>query len=249
MNAENAEMLLRCHRAGRRDDARTEKAVRFAEADPVLGKKLSEQAAFDDKVVGVIHYIQPPENLRQKLAEISAKPGGGKRKLLHPAILPAVAGVLLLLGIMVFLEMDRRANFEGRDAVETLIMKTGKASGGEFEAVAAPAGEMGDWFFVHGFDGYSLPVELGPLPATFARVFKSDNGPVAQFAVEKREMIVHVFRVGDFGVDLPHGETWRTFEHEGWAAALRRHGGNCYLLAFRGSKAEMDDYLQSLSKP
>ena len=53
MNAENAEMLLRCHRAGRRDDARTEKAVRFAEADPVLGKKLSEQAAFDAQVQAV----------------------------------------------------------------------------------------------------------------------------------------------------------------------------------------------------
>ena len=199
--------------------------------------------------MGVIHYIQPPENLRQKLAEISAKPGGGKRKLLHPAILPAVAGVLLLVGIMVFLEMDRRANFQGRDAVETLIMKTGKASGGEFEAVDSPAGEMGDWFFVHGFDGYSLPPELGPLPAMFARVFKSDNGAVAQFAVEKHEMIVHVFRAADFGVDLAPSEGWRTFEHEGWAAALHRQGGMCYLLAFRGSKAEMDDFLTSLGKP
>ncbi len=249
MNAENAGMLIRCHRAGRRDDARTEKAVRFAEADPVLSKKLGGQAAFDDRLVGVIHYIQPPENLRQKLAEISAKPGGGKRKLLHPAILPAVAGVLLLVGIMVFLEMDRRANFQGRDAVETLIVKTGKTSGGEFEPVAAPAGEMDDWFFVRGYDGYSLPPELGALHATFARVFNSDNGPVAQVAVEKHETIVHVFRAADFGVDLLPGEGWRTFEHEGWAAALRRHAGTCYLLAFRGSKAEMDDFLKSLGKP
>lgn len=248
MNAEDAEILIRCHRAGRRPDARTEKAVRFAESDPVLSGKLSEQAAFDDQVESVIHYIQPPENLRQRLAEISAKVAG-KRKLLHHAILPALVGVLVLLGIVVFFVMDRRANFQGREAVQALIVKTGKANSVEFEPVTVPAGQMSDWFFVHGFDGYSLPVELGPLPATFARVFKSDNGPVAQFAVEKREMIVHVFRVGDFGVDLPHGETWRTFEHEGWAAALRRHGGNCYLLAFRGSKAEMDDYLQSLSKP
>ena len=115
--------------------------------------------------------------------------------------------------------------------------------------MAEPAGQMSDWFYMHGFDGYSLPPELGPLPAMFARVFKSDNGPVAQFAVQKHEMIVHVFRAGEFGVDLPHGEGWRTFDHEGWAAALRRHGGNCYLLAFRGTKAEMDDYLASLPKP
>ena len=246
MNTEEAEILIRCHRPGRRPDARTEKAVRFAEGDPVLSGKLKEQAAFDDQIEAAIHYIQPPENLRQKLAEVSGKPGG-KGRLLHHATLPALVGVLVLVGLAVFFVMDRRTNFQGRDAVQSLILKTGKANSIEFEPVAAPAGQMSDWFYMHGFDGYSLPPELGPLPAMFARVFKSDNGSVAQFAVEKHEMIVHVFRAGDFGVDL-QGEGWRSFEHEGWAAAVRRQGGNCYLLAFRGTRAEMDDYLASLSK-
>ena len=46
-----------------------EKAVRVAEGDPALRKRLSDQMEFDEQIVDVIHFIKPPENLRQKLSE------------------------------------------------------------------------------------------------------------------------------------------------------------------------------------
>jgi hypothetical protein len=57
-----------------------------------------------------------------------------------------------------------------------------------------------------------------------------------------------VFRAGDFGVQLPEAGTWRVFDHEDWQAGIRRDGGLCYMVAMRGTKAEMQTLLDSLKK-
>ena len=60
MNKTTAESLLRCHRAGRLMDSRMEKAVRYAGGDLEMRSKLNQQLAFDQKIVSVVHCIQPP---------------------------------------------------------------------------------------------------------------------------------------------------------------------------------------------
>src|SRR5687768_2482712 len=146
MNSATAETLLRCYRGGKRADPRTQKAVRFAEGDETLRRKLSDQMEFDERIVEVIHFIKPPDNLRQKLSELSAKAhiddGRIRSNIGKPAILAAVAGVLLIIGIIVFFALDRMQNFPGRGAIQRMIASTQKMSSRDFERVSSPVGAL-----------------------------------------------------------------------------------------------------------
>ena len=43
-------------------------------------------------------------------------------------------------------------------------------------------------------------------------------------------------------------EPWKIIDHEEWAAGLRRHGALCYMLALRGSKEDVSEFLNSIKK-
>ena len=248
MNSAAAEALLRCYRGGKKADSRTEKAVRFAEGDETLRRKLREQLEFDERIVEVIHFIQPPENLRQKLAKRNASvesSGSGIRShIRQPAILAAVAGVLLIVGIIVFLAMETMESFPGREATGRMLSATRKMSSNDFERVSGPVGTLGDWFFTRGFNSFEVPAELADLKAIGCRVLSQDGHPIAQLAVEAHESILYVFRASDFGVQLGDDNGWRVFEHEDWAAAVRHRNDQCYMIAFHGSKKEMRRFLK-----
>jgi hypothetical protein len=103
------------------------KAARIAEKDEVLRRKLEEQIDFDKQIVAAIHSIQPPENLRQKLSALGAperRPQSFRSQIRHPAILSALAGMLLIVGFIIFHEMDQMESFPGKEAVEQMIATT-----------------------------------------------------------------------------------------------------------------------------
>jgi len=252
MNTHDAEMLLRCHRAGREPDSRLQKALRVAEENPELAKMLGAQMEFDAQIVEAIHYIIPPEDLREKLGALSEASGSGKRglrsQMSSPAVLAALAGVLLFVGVIVFLVMDSMANFTGREAIERMLDGTTKMNGTEFESVTTTTAQLGDWFYMRGYEGYEMPPELAALPVIGSRVFRQDGKPVAQFVVEKHDSVVFEFHATDFGVQLPADGDWQVLEQGGWAAAVRLHDDRCYMIAFRGAKAEMQTFLKTLPK-
>lgn len=250
MNADDAEHLLPLYRAGRRAEGRVQKAVRYAEGHDTLRRKLSDQMEFDDRMADVIHFIKPPENLRQKLREVSARPHPARRGagLFNPAVLTAVCGVLLLIGFVVWTVKERLERFPGRENVERMLSATSKMSGVELEPMAATTGSLGDWFYMRGFEGYELPPEVGALPVVGSRVLRIDGHPIAQLAVDRENSILYVFRAADFGVQMQADEPWKVIGHEEWAAGLRRHGKLCYMLAMRGEKADLTAFLDSLKK-
>jgi hypothetical protein len=252
MNQKTIETYLPCYRAGKPMDARTVKAARAAEKNDSLRRRLEEQKDFDAQVVAALHSIQPPKNLRQKLTALAApevsKTPSFRSQLGHPAMLSAVAGVLLMVGFLVFSEMDRMQAFRGKEAVERMIATTDEMSGVELEPAHAPAGELGDGFYIRGFEGYALPPQLAKLPAVGTRVFRQNGHRIAQVAVDAHNALLFVFRGTDFGVDLEQERGWKTFTQEGWVAAVRADNGLCTMIAFRGDKAEMQRFLESLSQ-
>lgn len=249
MNADDAAALLPLHRSGRETDGSVKKAIRVAEKDPALSAQLAGQVEFDNQLVGVINSIQPPANLVEKLR--AARPEVEKPRLrshaFNPAVLTAILGVLLIIGFVAWTVMERMEKFEGRDDVERMLSTTSKMSGVELDAVNTATGTMGDWFYMHGFEGYEVPKELSSLPAIGSRVFKIDGHPIAQIAVDRHESVVFVFRASDFGVEIAADEPWRLMEFEGWVAALRRHGDICSMVAFRGVKPEMREFVAKLT--
>lgn len=252
MNSTDAESLLRCHRAGRDPDSRVRKALRLAEGDAELGKMLRAQTEFDAQIIEAIHGISPPENLRARLGALNEAAAGGGRKLrahlFTPAMLAAVAGVLLIVGVSVFFVMESMANFPGREAVETMLETTSKLSGNEFEQVTTTTAQLGDWLLLRGYEGYEAPPELAAAPVIGARVFVQDGKKIAQYVVEQHESVVYEFHAADFGVQLPAEGGWRILEKNGWVAAVRQSGDHCLMLSLRGSAAEMRTFLASLHK-
>lgn len=253
MNTDDAAALLPLHRPGREADGSVKKAIRIAEKDPELSKQLAGQVEFDGQLLGVIKSIQPPDNLVGKLRAACTRPEAEKPKLrshaFNPAVLTAILGVLLIVGFLAWTVMERMEKFAGREAAERMLSATSKMTGVELDAVSTATGTMEDWFYMRGFEGFAVPKELSALPAVGSRVFRIDGHPIAQIAVDRRESIVYVFRASDFGMQIAEDQPWRVMTYEGWVAALRRRGDICSMVAFRGDKTEMNEFLAALPQP
>jgi hypothetical protein len=146
------------------------------------------------------------------------------------------------------LESDKQ--FPGRDWVEDFIDLNNHMTGSELDQTQSFAGELGDNLMLRGFDGFSLPSEIGSLQAAGWRVFR--HGPsghkVVQIAAEKNNSILFVFRSSDFAVQPGAGGEWRIFQHKDWAAAVRQFHGLCIVVTFRGQESEMKSFIASLQK-
>ena len=257
MNPQTAETLLRCYRPGKPADSKTEKAMRLAEEDPELGKILRAQIEFDEQIIDAIHFIKPPDNLRQKLSDLSVKPEKTRlgKQVINPAVLTALLGIIVILGIVVFFVFERIDKFPGREAVENMLNSAGKMSGTELETVSTTAGQAGDWFYMRGYDGFEAPAELTELPVIGSRVFRIDGRTVAQILIGTGDQVkvnppclIFQFHASEFGVQLPPDGDWKVVTEDDWAGAIRQHGDHCFLVTFRGTKVEMQDFLRSLHK-
>jgi len=260
MNLETARQYLPLYRPGKPMDPKILKAVRYAECHESLREELGWQMDFDDQIVEVIHFIRPPENLRQKLSDLSKQLTPGRKpvrkNLLNPAILSAIVGVLLLLGFGVYLKLESEKDFPGKKWATDLLELNDKMNGSELDATKLPAGQLTDNMMLRGFERFALPPELNELPAIGWRVFRFSGNKVAQVAIEKsgtggesRGLVVFVFRASDFAVRPGPEGTWKVFDHEHWAAAATEHGGLCTLLCFHGTTQDMEDLLRTLKKP
>ncbi len=248
MNLRTAEIYLPCYRAGKRMDARILKAARVAEGDDALREKLAAQTGFDERIVEALRVIKPPDGLRQRLGNgAGAPPPALRQHARHPAILCAIAGALLIIGFLVYLELDRRAGFPGKENAERMVGLLGEMSGVELEPARGPVGGLADWFYMRGFEGLVLPPELAALPAVGARTFKHAGHTVGQLAIDRHATILNVFRASDFGIRLEQGGDWKIFEQGEWSAAIRQQDDICTLLAFKGTPLEMDEFVHSLT--
>ncbi len=165
------------------------------------------------------------------------------------AVLAVVCGLAVIVGLAVSMELDRRANFPGRENITRIVSAADAMSGSELVPVSRPVQELDDWFFMRGFEGFFVPAELAALPAMGARMIRFDGRRVAQVAVDRHSLLVYVFHAGEFGVEFPESREWRLVEHDGWTAALQRAGDFCVVAAFRGTSEEMREFLRTIQKP
>jgi hypothetical protein len=253
MNAEEARQLIPLYREEKATDSRVVKAARFAEDDETLRTELQAQMDFDRQMVEVVRYINPPTDLWEKLNQLGTHGRARRsksRQFLNPAILCAVVGVLLLIGFAAWRIAAAADDFPGRSRVESFIKLNERMTGAELDPTQSAAGQLADNMMLQGFNGFVLPEEIAPLPALFWRVFREAQSGhrVAQFVVEHQNTVVSafVFRASDFGVQPDAVARWRTFDFDGWAAAITERNGMCTVLTFRGDEVAMKKFLSSL---
>ncbi len=250
MNTAAALQHLAAYREGRDPDARMVKALRLVDSDAEAKGQLAEQMAFDAQLQTILAAIPVPEDLRQRLdrAHTGAEPARRSRQATN-AVVSVVLGVVVILGLLVFFHIENAQKFPGSEALAKLALTPNNMSGFEMDPVSKPASGLGDWFYMRGFEGFQVPPELRTAPVVGARLFKNEGRMVAQVATEAHHSLVYVLRAEEFGVQLPENGAWRVFESQEWVAAARVYQGLCAMVTFRGSEAEMHDFLQTLPKP
>lgn len=251
MNLKAAALFLACHREGvESPDSRIRKAAELAKKDPDLNQLLERQSGFDAKIFSQLAAVQPPERLEQIANAAEQHPLSLRNCLKNPVFLSGAVGCLLLIGVIVFFTLQNLSRFPGKDAVEEILSSADSMSGAELEPVHTEAGKLGDWFFLkYQSERYGVPSEFASWKAVGCRMFKLGGHPIAQIAVEDN-LIFFVFRAADFGVQLPaQAHPWHIFEQEGWAAAVRQDGENCFMMAFVGSRKEMEQLLEKERRP
>jgi hypothetical protein len=248
MNVETAMIHLAAYREGKLTDPRLSKAMRCIENESAQRERIAEQVAFDVSVMEMLGAIAAPQDLRQRLAVAQSTSDKAPTRPRHhiTAVLSLGLGVAIIIAVLVFLYVQNAANFPGRENLVRIASTPSRMSGSELEPVANAAGELGDWFYMRGYEGYRLPAELRSLPAVGSRLFRPDGHPVAQVAVDTHQSLLYVFKGDDFGVTLPSTEDWTVFPAQGCVAAARQYDSEIAMITFQGTEAEMQEFLATL---
>jgi hypothetical protein len=248
MKNQEAAILMQCRCAGLpgTEDPRIGKAVRLAEKDPVLKEDLARQRALDERYLTALGQVTLPQPL---VASLAASQGSGVRKMSGKAVLMQPVGMAIVIGAAVLLGWggvtlwNRAHSFPGMDSVMRMVEVNDEMTGMEMEPKKEPAAALNDWFFdKYGFEDYFLPAGFEKYQTAGARLFKQDDEPVAQVAIPDHNMIFFSFRAEDFGVSLPNDE-WHTFRDGEWVAAVQQHDEECFMVSFRGTTGEMEEFL------
>lgn len=251
MNAKSAKSAMSLYRKNGENSSLVQKAVQFAERESGLREALRLQLEIDARIQSEIDAIIPPDDLREQIgtfANDSAENLKAAPQFARTLLITMICGVLSIVGLLIAMEMDHAARFPGREAAERMLDRTSKMSGVELDPVKTNAGALSDWFYVHGYESYAIPSELSHLSALGCQVLKIDGISVAQVAIDQHATLLFVFNAAAFDVNLPHHVGWKTFEHGGWAGAIRRKGDNGIMLAFQGRKSDMDTFVSTLKK-
>jgi hypothetical protein len=250
VNLKTAQRYLPCFRPGRPLEGRVLKAVKVADSDPELGAQMKAQVVLDEKMVCVIQSIEPPRELISRLSAFtrgdSSVDGSLRSELRHPAMLPVLLGVVVIIAFLVWEKMETAASFPGKESVARMVAVAQAMNGTELEPTHVQAGQLVDAFYIRGFEGFRVPAQLARLPAVGSRVFKQNGHPVAQVAIDSHNALLYIFRSADFGLQLPEEGRWRVFSQDPWGYALQQSGGLGTVIAFRGTTAEMQEFLSSL---
>lgn len=251
MNLKSAQSLLKCCRPGAQgQDSAVQKAVRMAGGIPDLKAALASQIEFDDRQAAMIRRIAPDEIFLSKLdgAFECLQKGFQWGALKQPPFLAGAVAVLVVIGVLVYFGLDWMESFPGKETAERMMDMTEEMTGIELEPKVAEAGNLEDWFFTNGYENFRMLPEFAQMKTAGCRVFRQDGYPVAQIAIENHHLLLDIFHAGDFDVKLDPPERWRVFQQGEWTAAIRADADTCFMVAFRGKKSDMKDFLARLSK-
>jgi len=159
-------------------------------------------------------------------------------------LLAVGVGLVATICMVIFLISDRLSTFDGADRITELLDSADNLTGDEFEPVATNAGDLEDWFFLkHGLEHYTVPKQFSGIRTVGYRVFKFNGATVAQImAVADREILLYMFPSDDLGIKVRNGK-WETVEGDSWVGAVTGVNDTCFLVAFKGNKSEMKQFL------
>jgi hypothetical protein len=172
-----------------------------------------------------------------------------KRARPRTIVLAVGVGLVATLCMVIFLISDRLNSFEGADRIGELLESANTLTGDEFESVETKAGDLEDWFFLkHGLEHYAVPKQFANIKTVGCRVFKFDGATIAQImAVTDKEVLLYIFPSHDLGIKIRKGK-WEIVEDEKWVGGATGNNDSCFLVAFKGNKDDMKEFLSKVAR-
>jgi hypothetical protein len=184
--------------------------------------------------------------LTQEGANLAAKGRGVGLSPRDPAFLAVVFAAVLLVALAVWMFLGQGDTFPGEDEVLRLLQKGTSATADEYEPVAVPLREMGDWFALQGLEGFWTPSGFGEQQTLAARVFTFEGTKVASVLLPEHQMIVYLFDGATMGIEVQPPGHWRFLSSGEDVGAVVQKGRVCFLVARRGSAEELRDALEMI---
>jgi hypothetical protein len=209
----------------------------------------SSVAPNPDRNRGAISHSLPETRSKEEEVEEDEEEEPPKRARPRTIMIAVGVGLVATLCMVIFLISDRMNSFEGADRISELLESADNLTGDEFEAVETKAGDLQDWFFLkHGLEHYAVPKQFANIKTVGCRVFKFDGATVAQImAVTDKEVLLYMFPSHDLGIKLRKGK-WEIVEDEKWVGGATGVSDVCFLVAFKGNKDEMKDFLSQVNR-
>ncbi|MDX2079737.1 MAG: hypothetical protein SFU53_03045 [Terrimicrobiaceae bacterium] len=222
------------------------RALAALEKSPELKNDLERQIALDRHWAARLHAVPVPEPAAEQL-HASGRAAAAKRRrfsLGDPAILSALIGLVLLLGLLGWHLLGRAGAFP--EEALTIAVDVVKLGPDQFEAVEDSAGALEDWFLLKGFEKFRIPPGFEKYEVAGARLSKVDNQPVAVLAVPENYMFFTVFDARPLGISLEPEGSWSFIEFDyRYAAAVREDKGVCFMVVIRGTRNQLEKILRS----
>lgn len=248
MNPKLARQLLALRRANGADDESpsVKKALAAAKTDPALSSLLSAQETLNTEGQAAVQSLELPPQAETDISDaahaFSQRHDGHRFSVRNPATLAVALGFLLLIGVLTWHFLGQAGVFP-EEAIKIATAGAG-ARPDQFDSLEEKAGQLQDWFMLKGFDNFRVPPGLENLDVVGVRLFKSENEWVAQAAASENTMFLYCFPSQPFGIDVPPEKSWRITEADRTVLAIREEDGVCFMISFRGTKAEMEQFLR-----
>jgi hypothetical protein len=227
-------------------------ALETARTIPEAAAALTAQHQFDVAVAGVVQEIPIPKEAAEWFVNSALIKGDSKRSwkatARHPAILATLLAVLVMTGVGVFLFVEHLNEFPGSETAKRLLAQTSGAQKGQFEAINTDAINLGDYFFMKfQLEHFDVPMQFADLRARGVRVFEDEEGKkVAQVLLAEKGVQFFLYPAEEEDpapAATPGPLLWRYLDGEGWAGAVAERDGVCFMIAMKGSKEELRNYL------
>ncbi len=215
-----------------------------------MSTQFAHQQTFDRAVVSLVQTIPVSTEIAEWFRNEKLIPQSKRkwRKVArNPAVISVALALLVIVGIIVFVVMERMKEFPGSGMARKMLTIASSTRGAELERVETQAGALSDLFFMkYRLEHYEVPPEFADIKTAGARVFDDDEGRrVAHISVPEKRMQFFLFPAErDPKTAKPlEFSGWRYIEHEGWAGVVQVRSGVCFMAALRGDEKELAPYV------
>ncbi len=238
------------------NDRAMRSAIESARTIPEAAASLTTQQQFDQalaKLVGQIEIPKAAEEWFVNVALIKGMKRSWKKTARNPAILATVLGVLVMAGLSIYFVKERLQEFPGSVIAKKMLVVASTTKRAQLEPLNTDAINIGDYFFMKfQLEHFDVPMAFADLRATGARVVDDDDGNrVAQVALAESGLQFFLYpadKADAAEAARSRKPGWNFVENEGWTGAVEVRGDVCFMIALRGSKADLEPYLASRQK-